>query len=1091
MLSLAFAAVLALELPDVEGGEVFRPTTLSVTEEDGVLKVLRDGKVLVDSIAVERGVDSSDVKSSCTSLADGTRVWNRWSEVKDRRFRLEVAERTDGAIEITMTGQADADSAVRDRLLNVDLPAAALDGKPYECVAHSYMDFSTETGRFDCVSRPFFTRFLSADGLTWDFNPLGVGDSSGDVVRTDGGNQLNRNGVVGKWLVERTKNGYRFSSGDTIRASWGGFTGGKLVIREGTLSDYDRIHLMRKFYYHFKSEPRHLVAFGSPKRGANYAEGDVTCGDEGTFGWVDDPPRRTVVGHPEGAYYSAVSGKGQATYRFAGLPDGYYILDCSFGNYVGMTNRITLCANGERLLSGAQVPAGSVRVFSRAVPVRGGRLDLTFSGEWLVSTIGVLPLLGAEEDFSVDRGFWVSDGYEPCAVFRNADYRSPVTFGTYDETEKLPVPGTECSGTPRTPPAPVERPDPDDPRVAWMKTAKMKLLLANSVTLAEFDAPGSLARYLDREWKGKNVQAAMVSGMHSRHTYLGHVDRGIKALGRIAAELHRRGVKMIDHNDATLLWNDCAGFRVMMARLGETIRTLDGRIPSWQLCYSNPTFRETYYAYLRRLVEAGVDGFQIDELEFWRHGCSCRHCRDAFRRDTGWTIPLNECDAAWNDNLSPLRRRWQDWRRKTTANWYVELRRRVKDLRPDLALSNYITNDASFCPLPRRNASIDQVELRRAVNYFGTEMMTRSAMRNGRNLLPLARSRNVVSGPGLPPVWTWYYNVDYANNYFAWGLSMLAGQTPLLSDVPVPAGEPDFEAFEAGATAWRRPGSEPVAEIALLFAAYSRDWNEGVETWPETGVSFRPELFGTAQTMEAMHIPYEFIDDATLASGCLEKYKVLFLGEAQCLSDAEVAAVKAFAARGGTVRLSTRAGTRDEFGLPRTARPFDGLDNFVFADASHGAPFELRENWQKKVWELDYTDAEERTFRDEISRWAAKGWNWRVDAPDKVFTSIWREKDGAFVVQLLNGTGVNMRKGDAVVTEAPDPAFPPLPADVLIRVPAGIVCTACASSPDFRGVRRLVVEVQADGRRSIRLPRELVRTYALVRIREKEGGKGI
>ena len=51
-------------------------------------------------MSVDRGnVDDSDVKSSFATLADGTRVWNRWSEVKDRRFRLEVAERADGAVE--------------------------------------------------------------------------------------------------------------------------------------------------------------------------------------------------------------------------------------------------------------------------------------------------------------------------------------------------------------------------------------------------------------------------------------------------------------------------------------------------------------------------------------------------------------------------------------------------------------------------------------------------------------------------------------------------------------------------------------------------------------------------------------------------------------------------------------------------------------------------------------------------------------------------------------------------------------------------------------------------------------------------------
>jgi hypothetical protein len=275
------------------------------------------------------------------------------------------------------------------------------------------------------------------------------------------------------------------------------------------------------------------------------------------------------------------------------------------------------------------------------VHVKGGILDLSFRGKWLVSSIGIQPLLGDGEDFSMKRGFWMIEGYEPCAIFKSSDYAGKPVIDICDETQILPEPGRECAGKPRLPPMPTERPDETLPSLRWTKTAKMKLLLSNSVTLSEFDAPGSLERYLDREWSDKNIEAVMLSGMHSRHTYLGSVERGVKAVGRMVDVLHKRGVKVVDHHDATLLWNIAAGFRVMAARVGETIRALDTGLPSWHLCPSNPRFKETYFAYLRKLAEAGVDGFQIDELEFWREGCICRHCRDAFRRDVGIVCAYN------------------------------------------------------------------------------------------------------------------------------------------------------------------------------------------------------------------------------------------------------------------------------------------------------------------------------------------------------------------------------------------------------------------------------------------------------------------
>ena len=1070
---VGLAGVIAAFAPMAQGA-------LTVEEGDGGFRVSRNGATLISSVTVDRGaIGGEDVKSSFATLPDGTKVWNRWSEVRDRRFRLEVAQRADGAIEITMTGQMEAESKVRRRLLCLDFPKAALENRPFTRMLPSakFWKYGEDHGTFDGRMEAFFTRFLAADGVTYDFNPLGPGDFSGGTIRTDGGNQLNRNGVIGMWMVERTADGFRFSSGDEVPTAWGGYTGGKIVIREGEFADYHSVHLIRSYFYQRQLEPSHLLAFGSPKRGKAYSEGDVPYTAARGYGWMDDRAlrvRRAVVGHGEGAYYSALAGEGPDTYRIGGLPNGFYILTLMAGNYAGASNRFSVAVNGEGLLSDATVPVRKFRRVARAVHVRNGRLDLAFSGRWLVSAIGLQPLMGDGEDFSVCRGLWVSDGYEPCTLYRNADYRPEPVFATMDETEEMPVPGRECAAAPHAPPAPVERPAADDPRLEWMKTAKMQRLLDNSVSMSEFDEPGSLDRFMDREFAGKDVRVVMLSGMHSRHTYLGHVERGIEAMRRMCRDLHRRDVKVIDHHDATLLWNEGAGFRVMMERLDETLCSLDTGLPSWQFCASNPRYCETYYAYLRRLVEAGVDGFQIDEMVFWRHGCTCRHCRDAFRRDTGWEIPLNELDAAWNDPKSELRRRWQDWRRKAITNWFVELRRRVKDLRPDLVLSNYTTNDAFYYPFPWRNESTDIQDLGRTVNYFGAEMMTRSAMRNGRNLLPLAKMRSAVSPQGAAPVWTWYYNVDYATDYFAWALSTMVGQTPLLSGIPVPEGGSRYEEFGAGPAAMDLGGAETVAEIALLFPSYSRDWNEGA--------AYRPGLFGTAQTLEAMHIPYDFISDETLETGRLGKYKVLFVGEAQCLTDGEIASVRAFAAKGGKVLLSPRAGTRDRFGLLRKESPFGEGGAFTFIDIARGAPFELDENWDTKKWNFAPDPAAEAAFRREIEGWARLARDWRIEAPDKVFASVWRERKGTYVVHFLNGTGVDMKVGDAVVPNAPDPAFPPIRSDILIDVPAGVGGKAVAVSPDFEGEVALSSRIGSDGRKRYVLPAGRLTAYTLVRI---------
>lgn len=1043
--------------------------------DDGGFRITRNGELVVSSVSVDLGIqEDSDILRSSTVIEAG-KVWNVWSEKRDRRFRLELVERTDGSVEITMMGQVDPESAVRKRVLNLDLPRAALDGKKFRRLSssRSFRNFNEESGRFEKSMKAFTTRFLACDGLVFDFNPLGPGDSYGQVSQSNESSQEDSNAVMGMWSVCARGDDFRFSAGNHVRASCGGMSGAKIIIREGGFDDYGSWHLVRSYRYYQTLPARHLLAFGSPKRGKSFQEGNMAFSQKRKFGWLGDVKRSASVGHHEGMMYSSVRGKGRAVYRFSGLPDGYYIFGYVGGNYHGASNAFSISLNGIGFVSNADVPVDSVRSIFRAVHVNGGVLDVEFDGEWLVSSLSLQPLLGDAEDFSVRRGFWATDGYEPCMLFRNVDTRCAAVFSVSDETQALPVPGEECLAAPKALLSPVDRPDPKEPSLSWMQTAKMVRFLSNSATLSEFDEPGSLGRYIKKEYGKKNVRVVMLSGLHSRHTYLGHEARSVEAIRKMTDVFHKHGIKVIDHEDATLLWNIGAGFRVMMERLDHTVRTVREGIPSGQFCLSNPRFSERYYAYLRKLVEAGVDGFQIDEVEFWHHSCVCRYCRDAFHRDTGWQIPLNELDADWNNPKSALRRRWHDWRVKSVTNWFVELRRRNKDINANLVLSNYTTNDGFYSPFPRRNASSDIIDLGRVMNYFGVEMMTRSTMKNGRNLIPIARMRDALKPKGTPPVWCWFYNFNWQNNYFAWAMSELVGQTPLLSDIPAEADTPKYEQFAASGNAMSRVDPRPEGGVAILFSAASRDWNEGGK--------YRSGILGTAQALEALHIPYRFVSDQDIAGDLPADCKVLFLGEAQCISDAGVANIKKFAQRGGTVRLSKSAGTRNELGFLRDKRAFDDARGFVFDDTD-AASFELDENWSDLKWSFNPDPAKEAAFRASVKGWAEHASAWRIQAPDKVFTAVWREREGSYVIHFLNGTGVNMKPGDKVTPHALNPAFPPVGEAMSVTTPKLDGMTAVAYSPEFDAGRELCVKMNADGTANVTLPPGILKGYLLVRL---------
>ena len=72
---------------------------LTVRQAGDNFAILDDGKVIVESLYcnMHEVARPDQMRKSFATLPDGSRVWNTWCEDKEARFRLEVAERSDGA----------------------------------------------------------------------------------------------------------------------------------------------------------------------------------------------------------------------------------------------------------------------------------------------------------------------------------------------------------------------------------------------------------------------------------------------------------------------------------------------------------------------------------------------------------------------------------------------------------------------------------------------------------------------------------------------------------------------------------------------------------------------------------------------------------------------------------------------------------------------------------------------------------------------------------------------------------------------------------------------------------------------------------
>jgi hypothetical protein len=116
------------------------------------------------------------------------------------------------------------------------------------------------------------------------------------------------------------------------------------------------------------------------------------------------------------------------------------------------------------------------------------------------------------------------------------------------------------------------------------------------------------------------------------------------------------------------------------------------------------------------------------------------------------------------------------------------------------------------------------------------------------------------------------------------------------------------------------------------------------KTWPHRSSSLENALssgsmtrIGWIKSLEDVGLQAKFIHQDHLLGGALQKdgYKVLLLNRALCLSNAEVAAIRAFAAAGGAVIADHLCGIYDEHGK---ARPKGALDDLfgVQRDLSKG-----------------------------------------------------------------------------------------------------------------------------------------------------------
>ena len=1077
------------------------------------------------------------VQTQLKKLENGKAI-NIWNEHPERKFRQEFALAENGKhLEITYLSESRAFQPHRARVMQIEVPFELFAGANYTARVGRCSKVKTVTGKIPADLKsgksllPAYCRQIAFSGskvgnLVIDFNVLGAGDFLSDYS----------NGAIkGFGAMIRKGDKVEISSG-TLLPAFGGHVGAKWRFYAGSDSDFHKYHAINKIAYTTEFPQKYLYSFGGNPTGDKYTNiGNAPYDGSKKIGWVKNAPKLLNQSLP-GAYYGAAAGK-DGIIKIGNLNPGLFWITIGIGNFWDQPNNFGIAFNGKKVLDNISVPNKSASIIQCAVWVDKNEVELQLSGNYLISTLGLAAVMAKPEDASINRGIWMVDGYEPAEIYRNEHYKKPVKYAASVQNFALPEPGREEAAAAKPiKPAPSAG-NPDRPNMKWRYSAKISAWgPGNQGTLIEYAEPEAMQKRLD-ELQSKGVNAILVSSMLSRHTYFAHLERAEKFIKTLCTEAHKRNMKVIDHQDLTLLWNIDAGYRIGSERIGETNVAIDSMQPAPQFCLVNPEFKAKYTKYLKDFVRnTNLDCIMIDETNFYPHGCGCGHCRNAFFKATNWHLPVNELDERLGDKDSELWKRFLLWHKQQIGQWWYDLKMAVREVNPDFSFMAYSTHYGFTHNWSSLALGLDLTEYAKGVDFLGTEIMTRDVLYSHRGLIPYRKMKEVLTHEYNTPIFGLVYSVgNWDQGYFGWAVNNMNGQSTWETIEKCPAGKSDYPAFVSDNMDYST--SKRVAEAALLFPIQSREWNKGV--------SMLSELMGTAQVLETLHIPYKMIGDMSLYPAKLQGFKLLFIGSANCLSDDQLKAIKDFARQGGTVITGATAGWQDEIGnlrskwgfadvygydiIPVQFKKFTTLPdsdqktavkyNLVpsangqygscqimsYADKAQRYPAVLEKAYGKGKfihhaamltsalaageyrYNSKYTFKLDKALQAYCQKLLKKEFanadaNLQITAPELVYSTWYRTSD-AEIIHLLNASGGVVPYGTLLNSKTHGVAYPALTQDITVTLPLQSVKEVYAASPDFAGRKALQFN-HTDGKLTVTLPKELLKAYTLIWIKK-------
>ena len=322
--------------------------------------------------------------------------------------------------------------------------------------------------------------------------------------------------------------------------------------------------------------------------------------------------------------------------------------------------------------------------------------------------------------------------------------------------------------------------------------------------------------------------------------------------------------------------------------------------------------------FMPEVVKEITRRYDIDAIfaNRWQgHGvCYCAACRERFAAASGKDLPL-VADA--ND---PVWQAWTRWRRDVLTRMIVAWDEAMRAIRPH---SSFIPNMSS--------ASLMEFDLSLIERHCpfivvddqgrrGTEPIW-MAGRNGKRVRATFRDRPVILITSIGPEeeHRWKDAVTTGPEIEAWITNGVAhGMRPWFTKFNGVIHDPRWvqpvvDGFGRHADLEPVLGAmQPTAEIAIIDPSTTlRHWA------PEMRPAAERDDLGFYHALVEARLPFELLSDQMLSPETLDRFGVVVLANARCLSEAQCAALAAYVARGGSLIAAFETSTRDENGRER------------------------------------------------------------------------------------------------------------------------------------------------------------------------------